>query len=100
MIGVIQPDRDYFRRGHRGERFYPFQWRCFSLKGRRAENIALQAEQLAINHFGVKNLLTLLKPANGSHKICRALYQSALIPCKPKRNTVGGLALYFAPIRL
>jgi len=28
----------------------------------------MQAKDLAINHFGVKNLVTLLKPANRSNK--------------------------------
>src|SRR5262245_25966613 len=84
MIGIIHAHRKQLRARDRRERLYPLQRCRFPVKGRSAKNIALKAELLAINDFGVKNLLTLLKPANCSHKICRALYQTPLSWCKPK----------------
>ena len=48
--------------------FTPLRGGRFAVEGRRAKDIAAQPEQFAVHDFGVKNLVALLKSANGSHR--------------------------------
>ena len=64
MIGIIQTDRDDFGRCYRDKSAHPFELHRFFLERGRPKNISAQRVNLAIDNFGVKNRVALLKSAN------------------------------------
>src|SRR5207302_4132163 len=68
MVGIVQTDGDNLRRHYRCERAHALELHRFSSEGWRAENIPAKPVDFAIHNFRVKNLVTLLKSANGCHK--------------------------------
>ena len=68
VIGVIQSHGDDLGGRDWRQRADALELCGLLIKRRRSENVALQTEDLAIHHFGVKNLVTLLKPADCCHR--------------------------------
>ena len=69
VIGIVQADGDDLRGRHWGQRFQPLEGHRLFFKGGRSEDVAAHTEKLSVHNFGEKNLVILLKSANGCHKI-------------------------------
>ena len=68
MIGVVQADRDDFGWRNGRQRANDFDLDRFLIEGGRTENIAMEAENLAIHRLRVEDLVAFLESANSCHK--------------------------------
>jgi len=67
VIGVVQTNSHNFGWHHGDQRPNAFEFRRFFFERGRSENISYYPENFAINHLGVKNIVTLLKTAYRCH---------------------------------
>ena len=68
VVGVIEAHGDDLGGVHRGQGAQSFEGRRLLVEGRRAEDVAVEAEQFAVHNFGVENFVTLLESADSCHK--------------------------------
>ena len=91
VVGVVEADANNFGRRDGRESFETFGIERLFFERRRAKEIADQTEKFAINNLGVKNLLTSLKSAYGSHKTRLLVTEQPTLPQgETSRRLYGG----------
>ena len=68
VVGIIQADRDNLGRINRRQRPQALQRYRFLIEGGRAENVSVRTVNLALDNFGVEDLVAFLESSNGRHK--------------------------------
>ena len=67
LVGVIEAHRDNLRWSDWRKRPHTFERRRLLVEAGGAEHIPAHAKDLAVNNFAAKDVVALLKSANGCH---------------------------------